>query len=209
MVDVLLRHKGEYHVYFYMAPPLNESIVTVRTERRRTCKLYIRYCFSSHSPALLNVCSLYHIMLLSFVLFARDTHNNHDDWIINDTSYYLELSAVYGYNQATHDTVRDKSKGRGLLYPDAFAEDHLLFLPLPPCLIHNFISEAILKIKITLPLIPSWRRNRTRCFLIEDCVSEIQRATPLDWMHSTPSNSRMDRLSPGTKVITVASNSIC
>ena len=132
MVDVLLRHKGEYHVYFYMAPPLNESMVTVRTERRRTCKLYIRYCFSSHSPALPNVCSLYHIMLLSFVLFARDTHNNHDDWIINDASYYLELSAVYGYNQATHDTVHDKSKGRGLLYPDAFAEDHLLFLPLPP-----------------------------------------------------------------------------
>jgi linoleate 10R-lipoxygenase len=70
-------------------------------------------------------------LLLSVVLFTHDTHSNRDDWTINDTSSYLDLSVVYGHNQATQDTVRDKFKGRGLLYPDAFAEERLLFLPPP------------------------------------------------------------------------------
>lgn len=82
-----------------------------------------------------------------------DTHSNRDDWTINDTSSYLDLSIVYGHNQATQDGVRDKSKGRGLLYPDTFAEERLLFLPPASSALlvlfsrnHNFIAETLLKI---------------------------------------------------------------
>lgn len=32
-------------------------------------------------------------------------------------------------DQAAQDKVRDKAQGRGLLYPDTFSEDRLLFLP--------------------------------------------------------------------------------
>ena len=32
-------------------------------------------------------------------------------------------------DQQTQDQVRDKSAGRGLLYPDTFSEERLLFLP--------------------------------------------------------------------------------
>ena len=32
-------------------------------------------------------------------------------------------------DQAAQDKVRDKAKGRGLLYPDTFSEERLLFLP--------------------------------------------------------------------------------
>ena len=36
---------------------------------------------------------------------------------------------MYGTNQTEQDLVRDKKQGRGLLYPDTFAEDRLQFLP--------------------------------------------------------------------------------
>ena len=32
-------------------------------------------------------------------------------------------------DQAAQDKVRDKAKGRGLLYPDTFSEERLLFSP--------------------------------------------------------------------------------
>ena len=32
-------------------------------------------------------------------------------------------------DQQTQDLVRDKASGRGLLYPDTFSEERLLFLP--------------------------------------------------------------------------------
>jgi len=102
--DTLLRHKG-YDVYIYMGTPLNESLDIVRSERRRICKLYVRCCFSSHSPALPNVCGRFPHILLSFVLFTHDTHSNCDDWAINDASPYLDLTVVYGHNQDTQDTV--------------------------------------------------------------------------------------------------------
>ncbi|KAI3616961.1 heme peroxidase [Moniliophthora roreri] len=74
-------------------------------------------------------------------------------WHINDTSSYLDLSPLYGINQETVDAVRNKDLGRGLLYPDTFSEERLLFLP--PCASallvilsrnHNYIAEKLLKI---------------------------------------------------------------
>ena len=72
---------------------------------------------------------------------------------MNDTSSYLDLSPLYGHNQAAQDTVRQKSLGRGLLYPDTFAEERLLFLPPAASALlvvfsrnHNYIADTLLKI---------------------------------------------------------------
>lgn len=51
------------------------------------------------------------------------------DPTINNTSSYLDLSILYGINQAQQDTVRNKDSGRGYLYPDCFAEDRLVLVP--------------------------------------------------------------------------------
>lgn len=51
------------------------------------------------------------------------------DWSKNNTSSYLDLSPLYGYNQVTQDQVRDKAQGKGLLYPDTFSEERLGFVP--------------------------------------------------------------------------------
>ena len=53
--DTLLRRKGvSITLPFYMASRSNESLVC--TEPSRTCKLYVRCCIYSHTPALPNVC---------------------------------------------------------------------------------------------------------------------------------------------------------
>lgn len=71
----------------------------------------------------------------------------------NDASSYLDLSPLYGDNDADLERIRDKSKGRGLLYPDTFSEERLIFMPPAACVLlvlfsrnHNFIAEKILKI---------------------------------------------------------------
>ena len=66
--------------------------------------------------------------LVTHSLFRTDLR----DWTINNTSSYLDLSPLYGINQAQQDSVRDtkgKNLGRGLLYADTFAEERLGFLP--------------------------------------------------------------------------------
>ncbi|OJA13135.1 hypothetical protein AZE42_03642 [Rhizopogon vesiculosus] len=71
---------------------------------------------------------------------------------INMTSSYLDLAPLYGNDQATQDKVRIK-EGRGLLHPDIFAEDRLLFLPPATCVLlvlfnrnHNYIARRLLEI---------------------------------------------------------------
>ncbi|KAF9257871.1 heme peroxidase [Marasmius fiardii PR-910] len=87
--------------------------------------------------------------LVTHSLFRTDTK----DWSINATSSYLDLSPLYGINQATQDQVRNKDLGRGLLYPDTFSEERLLFLPPATSVLlvilsrnHNYIAEKLLKI---------------------------------------------------------------
>ena len=63
--------------------------------------------------------------LVTHQLFRTDPR----DISINRTSSYLDLSVLYGTNQDQQDMVRDKEKGRGLLYPDAFSEDRLVLVP--------------------------------------------------------------------------------
>ena len=63
--------------------------------------------------------------LVTHMLFRTDR----SDQTINNTSSYLDLSILYGINQAQQDAVRDKESGRGHLYPDCFAEDRLVLVP--------------------------------------------------------------------------------
>ncbi|KAJ7160327.1 heme peroxidase [Mycena filopes] len=75
------------------------------------------------------------------------------DWNVNATSSYLDLSPLYGINQATQDLVRNKAEGRGLLYPDSFSEERLVFLPPAASALlvilnrnHNYVADMLLKI---------------------------------------------------------------
>ncbi|KAF8627576.1 hypothetical protein AX15_004356 [Amanita polypyramis BW_CC] len=72
----------------------------------------------------------------------------------NDASSYFDLSPLYGNNAEEVKNVRDPNKiGRGLLRPDTFSDERLIFLP-PACgalLVlfnrnHNYIAEMILKL---------------------------------------------------------------
>ncbi|TDL26424.1 heme peroxidase [Rickenella mellea] len=87
--------------------------------------------------------------LVTHSLFRTDPR----DWNKNNTSSYLDLSPVYGYNQITQDLVRNKDLGRGLLYPDTFSEERLGFLPAAVSALlvifsrnHNYIADMLLKI---------------------------------------------------------------
>ncbi|KJA20426.1 hypothetical protein HYPSUDRAFT_166972 [Hypholoma sublateritium FD-334 SS-4] len=87
--------------------------------------------------------------IVTHSLFRTDLQNMY----MNNASSYLDLSPLYGDNQAQQDKVRDRAQGRGLLYPDTFSEDRLLFLPPAASVLlvlysrnHNYIAEQILKI---------------------------------------------------------------
>ena len=59
-------------------------------------------------------------------------NTNHTDWSINDASSYLDLSVLYGNNDAQVDSVRRKD-GSGKLWDDVFADSRLLFMPPASC----------------------------------------------------------------------------
>ncbi|KAH9481020.1 Psi-producing oxygenase A [Psilocybe cubensis] len=87
--------------------------------------------------------------IVTHSLFRTDLKKIH----INNASSYFDLSPLYGDNQTAQDKVRDKSRGRGLLYPDTFSEERLTFLvPATSVLLvlfsrnHNYIAEKLLKI---------------------------------------------------------------
>ena len=68
-----------------------------------------------------------------------------------DSSSYLDLSPLYGHNQAEQDLVRDKEGGLGKLKKDVFSESRLLGFPPGVCALlvcfnrfHNYIAEQLL-----------------------------------------------------------------
>ncbi|KAK7049205.1 hypothetical protein VNI00_005806 [Paramarasmius palmivorus] len=94
-------------------------------------------------------------LMFSFAALVIHTcfRTSHTDVNINETSSYVDLSPLYGHNQASQDKVRDRNGGRGFLYPDVFAEDRLLLLPPAVCVIlvlfsrnHNYIAEKLFEI---------------------------------------------------------------
>ncbi|KAF9482553.1 linoleate diol synthase [Pholiota conissans] len=93
---------------------------------------------------------------LMFAFAALVIHSvfrtSHRDANINETSSYVDLGPLYGNNQKEQDLVRNKD-GRGMLHPDAFAEDRLLLLPPAVCTLlvlfnrnHNYIAAKLLEI---------------------------------------------------------------
>ncbi|KAJ7831148.1 heme peroxidase [Mycena olivaceomarginata] len=89
------------------------------------------------------------VSLMAHSLF----HTDAADRSINMTSSYLDLSPLYGANQHMQNLVRDKRSGRGLLYPDTFAEERLVLVPPAATALlvlfnrnHNYIAKMLLKI---------------------------------------------------------------
>ncbi|KAF8074859.1 linoleate diol synthase [Lyophyllum atratum] len=93
-------------------------------------------------------------MMFSFAALVIHSvfRTSHHDVNINETSSYVDLSPLYGHNQAAQDRVRVRN-GYGLLKPDVFAEDRLLLLPPAVCALlvlfsrnHNYIAKKLLEI---------------------------------------------------------------
>ncbi|KAM0748029.1 linoleate diol synthase [Meredithblackwellia eburnea MCA 4105] len=75
---------------------------------------------------------------------------NAKEWWINETSSYVDLSTLYGNNQAEQDSVRTKS-GLGTLWNDTIASSRLMMMP-PAVVVlliifsrnHNTIAHRLL-----------------------------------------------------------------
>ena len=59
-------------------------------------------------------------------------NTNPRDWRINNSSSYLDLSILYGHDDAQVDSVRRKD-GSGKLWDDVFADSRLLLMPPASC----------------------------------------------------------------------------
>lgn len=78
---------------------------------------------------------------------------NDNDKNISDTSSYLDLSPLYGFNEEMQRKVRDDKFKLGLLKPDTFAEDRLLRQSPGVCIYlvmynryHNYCARQLLQI---------------------------------------------------------------
>ncbi|KAG5638617.1 hypothetical protein H0H81_011507 [Sphagnurus paluster] len=87
--------------------------------------------------------------IVTHSLFRTDPKDTN----IDRASSYLDLSPLYGDDQVAQDKVRDKSVGRGLLYPDTFSEERLLFAPPATSALlvifsrnHNYTARRLLQI---------------------------------------------------------------
>lgn len=102
---------------------------------------------------------LYHASIIIHDIFRT----NSVDKDISDTSSYLDLSPLYGYDKASQETVRSKDPNcPGFLKPDTFADRRLLLQPPGVCIylimynrFHNHVAEQLLSInengKFSLP----------------------------------------------------------
>ncbi|KAI9449938.1 linoleate diol synthase [Lactarius psammicola] len=92
-------------------------------------------------------------MMFSFAALVIHTvfRTSHENVNINETSSYVDLAPLYGNNQEIRDKIRVHD-GRGLIYPDTFAEDRLMLLPPAVCVLlvlfsrnHNYIANKLLE----------------------------------------------------------------
>ncbi|TAQ84346.1 hypothetical protein B7494_g7332 [Chlorociboria aeruginascens] len=101
---------------------------------------------------------LYHATIIIHDIFRTNT----DDKNISDASSYLDLSPLYGVDQANQDSIRQHTVG--LLKPDTFAEKRLLLQPPGVCIylimynrFHNYVAKQLLEInengKFSLPFL--------------------------------------------------------
>lgn len=92
---------------------------------------------------------IYHATIIIHDIFrTTDGEKN-----ISDTSSYLDLSPLYGFNEEMQRQVRDDKYRLDLLKPDTFAEDHLLRQPPGVCIMlvmynryHNYAATQLRRI---------------------------------------------------------------
>jgi Animal haem peroxidase len=65
---------------------------------------------------------------------------NRSDWSINDASSYLDLSVLYGHNDADVEAIRRKD-GSGQLWNDVFADSRLTHMPPASCALLVLMSR--------------------------------------------------------------------
>ena len=87
---------------------------------------------SSSYPHVKSLHTLQHVQHSFYVYSVFQT--SHTDVSINETSSYVDLAPLYGDVQEDQDKIRVRD-GRGLLFPDVFAEDRLMLLPPACCVI--------------------------------------------------------------------------
>ncbi|KAH8986848.1 linoleate diol synthase [Lactarius akahatsu] len=93
-------------------------------------------------------------MMFSFAALVIHTvfRTSHKNVNINETSSYVDLAPLYGNDKKRLDQIRVHD-GRGLIHPDTFAEERLMFLPPAVCVIlvlfsrnHNHIANKLFEI---------------------------------------------------------------
>ena len=98
----------------------------------------------------------YHATIIIHDIFRTNRYDSN----ISDTSSYLDMSPLYGKDQAAQDTVRTFQDG--MLKPDTFAEERLLTQPPGVCVMlvmysrfHNYIAQNLAAIndsgRFTMP----------------------------------------------------------
>ncbi|KAL6712910.1 hypothetical protein ACLMJK_009465 [Lecanora helva] len=112
-------------------------------------KLMAREPKGRDSPSGLSSMLIYHATIIIHDIFRT----NECDKNILDSSSYLDLSPLYGYNLGMQKKVRDRKFKLGLLKPDTFAEDRLLRQPPGVCIMlvmynryHNHAATQLKRI---------------------------------------------------------------
>ncbi|KAH7141556.1 putative prostaglandin G/H synthase 2/cyclooxygenase 2, pgh2/cox2 [Dactylonectria estremocensis] len=112
-------------------------------------KLMAREKDGRQSQSGLSAMLIYHATIIIHDIFRT----NDNDKNISDSSSYLDLSPLYGYNTEMQRKIRDDKYKLGLLKPDTFAEDRLLRQPPGVCIMlvmynryHNYAAKQLLRI---------------------------------------------------------------
>ncbi|KAF8634588.1 hypothetical protein AX17_004177 [Amanita inopinata Kibby_2008] len=115
---------------------------------------------------------------------------SHYDVNINETSSYVDLSPLYGHNQAAQDRIRVRD-GYGLLYPDCFAEDRLLLLPPAVCVLlvlfnrnHNYIARKLYEINERGTFVDPGTLGEERKIAQEEEIFQTARLINCGWFGS-------------------------
>ena len=65
---------------------------------------------------------------------------SHENVNIHETSSYVDLAPLYGNDEKRLNKIR-RHDGRGLIFPDTFAEDRLMLLPPAVCVLLVLFSR--------------------------------------------------------------------
>ncbi|KIY53364.1 linoleate diol synthase [Fistulina hepatica ATCC 64428] len=131
-------------------------------------------------------------MMFSFAALVIHTvfRTSHDDVGTNETSSYVDLAPLYGNNEETTTALR-RLDGRGLLYPDVFAEDRLLLLPPSVCVLlvlfsrnHNYIAKKLYEINERGTFRPPRNLSGDKLRAQDDEIFETARLVNVSWFAS-------------------------